>query len=271
MGIYQMTLLSVPLARARAGATMLSAGDKGISDTYLGMVYDQGTDRRAYIKDIARIELANELLGSTLAKGLGLPTVDPHLVLVNTALLPFTKGPQMPNPDMRLAFATADGRLQKIVTRISSAGLPAAEIRAWSYFAQVICFDEWIANYDRHPGNLLFGDPDRFLLIDHGHAFTGPNWTISSLIANQNHSNQLLEGWGKSAIDGALCSRIVGALSTMLSEIDCIDLDYAVECSRVDTFLSDGETVALVNFLRERRLYIKSSLPRKLGSLGLVP
>ena len=42
-------------------------------------------------------------------------------------------------------------------------------------------FDEWIANRDRNQGNLLLGAPGEVWLIDHGHAFTGPNWLPSDL------------------------------------------------------------------------------------------
>jgi hypothetical protein len=177
----------------------------------------------------------------------------------------------MPNPQMRLAFASADGKMKKIRMRINSGGLPAVEIRAWPHFPVAICFDEWIANCDRNDGNLLFGDPGRFLLVDHGHSFTGPQWTIATLVPCKDYSNQLIDGWAKNAIDKASNQRIISALDVTFSQIDQLDLPSAIECSRIDTFLSDAETAALVNFLSARRVYIRQSVPKKLGQLGLSP
>jgi hypothetical protein len=232
-----MALSSVPLARARVGASLLPATDKGISDTYYGVVYDETGDQVAYIKDIPRIELANELLAATLAKGLNLPIVEPYLITVRTPQLNFTKGPQMPNPQMRLAFASADGSIKKIRVRINSGGLPVTEIRGWPHFPMAVCFDEWIANSDRNDGNLLFGNPDRFLLVDYGHAFTGPEWNVASLQPNNDYYNQLLQGWAKCALDKTVKERILNELGSIFTQIDQMDLSTAIGCSRVDTFL----------------------------------
>ena len=51
----------------------------------------------------------------------------------------------------------------------------------------LIVFDNWISNFDRkrEPQNLLIVGKKtyEFVLIDHAHAFNGPNWTIESLIS----------------------------------------------------------------------------------------
>ena len=51
---------------------------------------------------------------------------------------------------------------------------------------EIIVFDHWITNYDRRlePQNLLaVGEgPYELVLIDHAHAFNGPDWTIDAII-----------------------------------------------------------------------------------------
>lgn len=42
---------------------------------------------------------------------------------------------------------------------------------------KVIAFDEWLANTDRHLGNLLSPGGTRLMLIDHGRILSYPNWS----------------------------------------------------------------------------------------------
>ncbi|RAN81688.1 hypothetical protein B5P43_08090 [Bacillus sp. SRB_336] len=43
-------------------------------------------------------------------------------------------------------------------------------LREWADLIPAACFDEWIANNDRHGGNILYDGKDTFWLIDHGMA-----------------------------------------------------------------------------------------------------
>lgn len=51
---------------------------------------------------------------------------------------------------------------------------------------EIIVFDHWITNYDRRlePQNILVvgKKPYKLVLIDHAHAFNGPDWTIESIV-----------------------------------------------------------------------------------------
>ncbi|MCM2533018.1 hypothetical protein NDK43_12250 [Neobacillus pocheonensis] len=55
-----------------------------------------------------------------------------------------------------------------------------------SMLPEMIVFDHWITNFDRwsEPQNLLVVGKEQYklVLIDHAHAFNGPDWTIGSLI-----------------------------------------------------------------------------------------
>ena len=45
-----------------------------------------------------------------------------------------------------------------------------SQLPRWRHLALAIAFDEWIANDDRTPSNLLFRGASEFVLIDHGDA-----------------------------------------------------------------------------------------------------
>src|SRR5690606_22477174 len=67
------------------------------------------------------------------------------------------------------------------------------DILAWADLGHLYAFDSWIANIDRHPGNLLFGGKDEIWLIDHGHCFSGPTWEPSDLDPGAAYRNRLAE------------------------------------------------------------------------------
>lgn len=146
----QLGTLVIELGEAGTG---INKAVRGIVRTHLG-------EAEAYVKRLADArEILVEVVCALLAKRVGLPVPEPILVLVPEHL----GGPQ-------LAFgSTAMG--QPNVATFFAAGHQAAveaKLRAWKHLTSAACFDEWIANCDRHEGNLLFNGNGDFWLIDHG-------------------------------------------------------------------------------------------------------
>lgn len=55
------------------------------------------------------------------------------------------------------------------------------ELCLWQHLPGALALDEWIANVDRHTGNLIRRGPADFVLIDHDYALSGPHWLADLL------------------------------------------------------------------------------------------
>ena len=158
-----------------------------------------GTIKSAIIKDLDPKQLANELMvAPALADAAGLPIPGAHLAMVPLGIMTATKGPTLPD-GARLVFGSADVLTPPVAQLYHGQGATAQtkvrkRLAEWDGVGGLYGFDSWIANTDRHERNLLFSGDKEAWLIDHGHCFTGPNWTPERLDPEKNYSNKL-KGW----------------------------------------------------------------------------
>jgi hypothetical protein len=82
------------------------------------------------------------------------------------------------NASQTLAFASEAMPHGTLGRRISVESVEALRqlVSRWVTWPDVLVFDQWIANPDRHPGNLLVGAQGEIYLIDHGLSFLRRNW-----------------------------------------------------------------------------------------------
>lgn len=145
----------------------------------------------AYVKVLPPRKIAVEVLCALLAKHLGLPVAAPLLVRVPG------------EADLRFGAAFIDAPpFRRAVKLEGTAALK--RIRAWKQLVPSACFDEWIANPDRHAGNLLHDGKAGFWLIDHdaaldaGHAddaLCGQNLMMTLAIHGMDPSNVAATLW----------------------------------------------------------------------------
>lgn len=264
-------IAGVGFATLLAGATPFNAGN--VNDTYRAQVLlGDGRIAMAIVKDLDQRQLANELLASTLAKAVGLPTPDVYLAVVRPAILPLSKAPALQDGN-RIAFASADVRSPSVVFRYrENPSLEASllqTISSWGGLGRCYGFDTWIANIDRHAGNLLFGGPKDVWLIDHGHGFTGPAWTASDLKPEGEYIHRL-SSWLTPAIgidDRKIKAGEAAGLEAVTSKLD---LDALVQASLVDRILPSDEVAALKQFLRDRCAYVAYYSNKALGVPSII-
>ncbi len=245
---------TVELATVLAGAVGFKEGN--INDTYRGQVLrSNGTIVSAVLKDVPSKELANELVAFVLARLLSLPTPDALLAQVDPQTLATVKGPQT-SDGRRLMLASVDVGVPNLQFRYTAADLSGrarllGAITAWPSLGRLYGFDGWIANIDRHAGNLLFGSGAEAWLIDHGWAFTGPGWSKDSLDPIGTYRHRLAE-WLTPQLtqDGRDArSRQAGVLE---ADLRLIDIDAAIEASRAKLLLVAEDVEALREFLKKR-------------------
>lgn len=265
-------MANIQLARVLPGAIFARTG---VNDTYTGLVLkSDGTQRHCYIKDLDRTQLANELLVSVLATTLGLPTPEVFLGLASSSDLPATKGPLFGTGE-RLVFVSADvcapnlAHQLSILANSASAKAILSTILSWPELGRLYAFDAWVANIDRHQGNLLLAGTGKVWLIDHGHCITGPNWDASQLLPDGSFANRLADWATPQLSDDERAERAKEALA-FAAIFANLDLLLATQHSLVAKIIPPTLVSAVKEFLVGRVKYVPRTANLALGSPLLV-
>ena len=195
---WLMPELSIPklkVAILLPGATAVS---DGACDNWKGTLRtEEGHDCVAYVKMLPNNQTYTEVISALLAHALTLPMPSVYLVQVEKSVLPDSKE-WGPSESKRYAFATEDVRQPSFAQFVRSDNTMMSKLKSWTYFHKTAVFDEWIANKDRHNGNLLYAGNGEFWLIDHSHALTGPKWDPRTITADSLKAvaNQLIDATG---------------------------------------------------------------------------
>jgi hypothetical protein len=184
----------IKLANVVPGVTAVDSSEKGVNETFVGLIQTASDQLRAYIKVLDPRQLVNELICSTLGRAVGLPVPEGFIVRTNASDLP-ESGILAKHGGEALIFACADVGRPSLKRRLTESGAEflASLFATWKQWDAATIFDEWVANPDRHAGNLLIEGPDKVWLIDHSHALTGPEWTAADLVPERAVRNQIAE------------------------------------------------------------------------------
>lgn len=248
----------IQLATVLRGAKPFKEGNA--NDTFRGQVIlGGGTIKAAIIKDLDPRQLANELMAAALAHAAGLPIPGAHLAVAPQYALAAKKGPPM-GENARLVFASCDAQTPPVAQLYQGQdGAGVTKIRErlaqWDGIGDLYGFDSWVANVDRHERNLLFSGETHVWLIDHGHCFTGPNWTPADLDPPSEYNNRLKE-WLTPVMSEARRAAVAGAAAELPKKIGGIDLKNIGEINHVASILNAGDFTALMTFLAARAFHV---------------
>lgn len=184
----------IRLANVVPGVAAVDSSEKGVNETFVGLIQTSSAQLRAYIKVLDARQLVNELICTTLGRSVGLPVPEGFLVRASATDLP-ESGILAKHGGEALIFASADVGRPSLKRRLTEGGAQFLDglLATWKQWDDASIFDEWIANPDRHPGNLLIEGPDKVWLIDHSHALTGPGWTAADLVPERTVRNQVAD------------------------------------------------------------------------------
>lgn len=259
-------MTEIPCVRVLEGAVPFKDGN--VNDTFRGMVLLEGGERRhGVIKDLSLCQLTNELLAAVLGKELGLPVPDAYLGVVPLGALQVSKL-KLSDGSGHVVFVSADtgtpNFAQKITNDHFMAGKILEQLKEWVGLGGLYAFDSWIANTDRHMGNLLIDGPDMFWLIDHGHAFTGPAWAPQDLDPTVAYRHKLSE-WLTGALSASQKSKKARESDGFCGKIECVDVPAALSQGRTDKLLSEEYADALRAFLISRVQHVSRCSKEALG------
>jgi hypothetical protein len=237
------------------GGSLLPEGIKGVTDTYLGMIELESGCVRAYAKIIHPWFVFNEVLGSLLCQLSGLKTPRPYLALVQRDDYPEARIFAETGAPLALAFATEampQGSLTRHIS-LNTAQALRQLVSQWVGWPHVLVFDQWIANPDRHGGNLLVGAPGEIYLIDHGFAFLRRNWQPEfAETARTMVTARLWKDILSKVITTPQRIEATAQLYAAAMEYSLIDVANLIATSAVSGLLPQENVEPLLNFLTHR-------------------
>lgn len=277
---------AIPLATALPGAIAFKDNDN-VNQTYKGEILTPDGTAHAIIKDIPLIELANELLAALLGQKLGLPVPQCYLTLVPTDVMQTEYAPKMQDGNS-LAFSSKDVLIPNTAVKIldsienndenitlkdiqstSTFKAMASSLMQWDKLGDLYAFDSWVANIDRHMGNILWGGQDKIWLIDHGRCFSGPDWGPNSLDATHIYSNKLA-GWLTPSMSDTQRKQISSVASKFIGTISNENITQSVNDSRISQLLPETYISALEDFLNLRKPETQKFSDIALNVSGLI-
>ncbi|MBX9815059.1 MAG: hypothetical protein K2X76_10190 [Sphingomonas sp.] len=257
----------IQLATVLPGAEPFNEGN--VNATFRGQILlADHSVQGAILKDLDARQLANELLVSTLARRSGLPTPDAYLALVRADDLALNFAPFLPDGN-RIVFASVDVKVPNISFQVHHATNEERqqiirEILDWHYLGALYGFDTWVANIDRHRGNLLFGRRGEVWLIDHGHCLSGPSWLPADLRQDGHYRNRLSE-WLTVEMDEAQKMKRLREAVAKTSSFQAINIEDIVTNRYMIYLLNQGDDQVITDFLRGRLDYVPIHTSNALG------
>lgn len=247
--------VEIGLGHFLPGGLLLAPGVRGINETYRGWIEVEQARIAAYVKFLHPWEVFNEVLGSVLCQFVGLPTPPSYVVLVQRDDYSASPIFAQLGTTQALAFGSHAMPMQTLGRR-ASLTTPAALrelISNWKEWPDVLVFDQWIANPDRHPENLLVGGPGEVHLIDHGLSFHGRNWSPEQLEAAVTIATVRLWTEFLQALV-TLPERMEGSQRAQLAtaKFSTVDPSTAITSTKVEQLIPPAQLQALAEFLRQR-------------------
>ncbi len=155
-----------------------------------------------------------------------------------------------------IAFATAALPMSAFIRRADLVAIDAkkAAVEKWVEWPQVLTFDQWIRNSDRHPGNFLIGAPGEVYLIDHGLAFGGKGWNATT-IATLPTNDPMIRLWTDLLVhttDLAARMGAVAGIQQFSTKLQSIDAASACILTQLADKIPEADRTALAAFLASR-------------------
>ncbi len=193
-----------PIATATVSSYLSTIQEGKDAETHLvALLTDKPT--KAYLKLMdSAYKVIAELVCAVLGRAIGLFIPEPMLILVDASRLP--DGSAFKGDGAFWAFASRQVSDDAIsIDALIKRRQAEPMMRRWKDARRVMVFDEWIANEDRHAGNLVYSPEHQDIaLIDHGRALVMSQWQLfgpqspSISVANTlvdglrlNHTEQL--------------------------------------------------------------------------------
>lgn len=170
--------MSAGVSKVRVGRLLPGGAEvgEGANRPIRGIAATQAGEVAVIAKQVSSREIAVEVICAVLGRAAGLPIPEPLLLIDSNNVWHYASA-DIGHPNLAQYVSTQDSSVLD-------------ELEKWPGLLSAACFDELIANPDRHDGNLLY-DGAGFFLIDHGLCI--PHGMPAAELSDDYHSNQLLD------------------------------------------------------------------------------
>lgn len=234
------------------GAT--SFNDHNVNPTWKGHVKTHDSVVVAYVKQVTVQELYAECVCAAIGRSLGLSIPKPIIVKVTHTIFE-----EIPEGEYALAFGSEDAGYPSF-RRYFKSEEALEKLKSYSKALDVGVFDEWIANWDRNVGNILYDGGDKFSFIDHENALE-----LSLDETDSAKDNQIIRFICalKSEFEKHKISRDIDVgIARKYKEFP---FSLISEKTYASSYLPQEQIIKVIEFLEKRSEHIKILMNRRLG------
>ncbi|MCA9420419.1 MAG: hypothetical protein KC592_05345 [Nitrospira sp.] len=245
-------LNEIELATLMPGAELVKG--QGVEETWISDIYAESGPTTAYVKVLNPNQIISEVVCAMVGLALNLNIPKPFLVQVDKPNLPHSIK-WIPGENRKFCFGSENANSQsfsQLITRHQNKRDAFLTILFnWPGFKETAWFDEWVANGDRHAGNILWNGKT-FWLIDHSHALTGQNWVPTDLKNGKKVLNKFLDAGFVSRMNQATKEEWSNLAGTVASRYVDVELANLNSCGMMEEYATNEEIEAVVRFLETR-------------------
>lgn len=215
--------------------------DQNVNPTWKAHVKTYESVVVAYVKRIERRSLYVECVCAVLGRLLGLPIPKPLIVKITN-----DNFKDIPINEYDLAFGSEDAGYPSF-RRFLNNNEAKEKLRSFYKTLDVGVFDEWIANWDRNVGNILYDGGERFSFIDHENAIDPRirageaaklNQIVTTIYAVQ------------SEFEKYKINRDVQ--NTIIPQYKALPCSLLSEKTYASSYLNEPEIISVIDFLENR-------------------
>jgi len=231
--------------------------DENVNKTWKSHIQTHEEVVVGFVKLLDPRKIYVECVCAIIGRALGLPIPKPLLVKIPHESLP----KEIPSGEVALGFGSQDAAYPSFRRFFNQDSQEAVDkLIKFSKSVDVAAFDEWIGNWDRNIGNILYDGSNEYSFIDHENAID------SSLTTDEPAKrNQVLETMAclLSEFEKYKANREIQ--TTITPQYNDIEFALISDKSYASLYLSDKEIVDVVNFLEQRMLKINDLITNRWG------
>lgn len=228
--------------------------DHNVNPTWKAHVKTHESIIVAYVKQVTIQELYVECVCATIGRALGLSIPKPMIVKVTKEVF---EG--IPDGEYALAFGSEDAGYPSF-RRYSKSEEALEKLKSYSKALDIGVFDEWIANWDRNIGNILYDGGDEFSFIDHENAI---DLTLKNTESAKDNQIVRVIYTIKSEFEKHKLNRDIELGIT--PQYKDFPLSLVSEKTYASSYLPQEQIIKVIQFLENRSEQIKILMSKRLG------
>ena len=227
--------------------------DGNVNPTWKAHVKTNDSVIVAFVKQVTPRDLYIECICAILGRYLELSIPKPVIVKVTNENFD-----SIPIGEYALAFGSEDAGYPSFRRYINNEHA-LKRLEEYSKTIDVGVFDEWIGNWDRNIGNILYDGGNSFSFIDHENAIDS-----SLTIDEPAKSNEIIKVLYavKSEFEKFKLNREVQ--TTVISQYQNIPYSFLTEKTYAGSYLDENEILSVIEFLENRVNFLNGLFEKRL-------